>query len=160
VSCQICKIYGHPASDCWWRHGDDTDDEVDRNVKEVHAAAYGIDTNWHLDSGATDHIIGALNKLTVHDKYNGRDHVHTTDGNGMHISHIGHSVLHAPHSSLHLKNILHVPSASKNLLSVHRLALDNHVFLEFHPFFFLIKDMVTRPLPASAFLYRVFQASF
>jgi hypothetical protein len=41
-------------------------------------------------------------------------------------------------------NILHVPSASKNLLSVHRLALDNHVFLEFHPFFFLIKDLVTR----------------
>jgi hypothetical protein len=38
-------IYGHPTSDCWWHHGDDTDDEVDCNVKEVHAAAYGIDTN-------------------------------------------------------------------------------------------------------------------
>jgi hypothetical protein len=144
VRYQICKIYGHPASDCWWRRGNDTDDEVDRNVKEVHSAAYGIDTNWHLDSGAIDHITGALNKLTVHDKYNGRDHVHTADGNGMHISHIGHSVLHAPRSSLHLKNILDVPCASKNMLSVHRLALDNHVFLEFHPFFFLIKDLVTR----------------
>jgi hypothetical protein len=123
-----------PASDCWWRHGDDTDDELDRNVKEVHAAAYCIDTNWLLDSGATNHITGALNKLTVHDKYNGRDRVHTADGNGMHISHIGHSVLHTPSRPLHLKNILHVPSASKNLLSIHRLALDNHVFLEFHPF--------------------------
>jgi hypothetical protein len=61
----------------------------------------------------------------------------------MRISHIGHSVLHTPRSPLHLKNIIHV-SASKNLLSVHRLALDNHVFLEFHPIFFLIKDLVTR----------------
>jgi histone deacetylase 1/2 len=110
----------------------------------VHATAYGIDTNWHLDSGATNHITRALNKLTIHDKYNGCDRVHTVDGNGMHISHIGHSVLHTPSSPLHLKNILHVPSASKNLLSIHRLTLDNLVFLEFHPFFFLIKDLVTR----------------
>jgi hypothetical protein len=124
----------------------------------VHAAANGIDTNWRVDLGATDHITGALNKLTVHYKYNGRDRVHTTDGNGMQISHIGHVVLHTPSSPLHLKNILHVPSASKNMLSVHRLTLDNHVFLEFHPFFFLIKDLVTRRIlfkgPYHGGLYR------
>ena len=34
----------------------------------------------------------------------------------------------------------------KNLLSVHRIAIDNHVFLEFHPFFFLIKDQVTKKI--------------
>jgi hypothetical protein len=117
---------------------------VDRNVKEVHAPAYGINTNWHVDLGARDHITGALNKLAVDDKYNGCDRVHTADGNGMYISHIGHLVLYAPSSRLHLKNILHVPSASKNLLSIHRLTLDNHVFLEFHPFLFFIKDPVTR----------------
>jgi hypothetical protein len=39
----------------------------------------------------------------------------------MHISHIGHSKLSHPLSSFDLKNILHVPSASKNLLFVHRL---------------------------------------
>jgi hypothetical protein len=55
----------------------------------------------------------------------------------MHISHIGHSVLCTPHNSFHLHDILHVPSASKNLLSVHRFTLDNHVYIEFHPFFFL-----------------------
>jgi hypothetical protein len=62
----------------------------------------------------------------------------------MNISHIRNSILRTQHNSLHLKNILHVPSASKNLLSVHRLTLDNDVFLEFHPFFFFIKDRVTR----------------
>jgi hypothetical protein len=72
------------------------------------------------------------------------DHVHTADGNGMKINHIGRSILHTPNSSLHLKNILDVPSASKNLLSVHKLTLDNHVFIEYHPFFFLIKDLDTQ----------------
>jgi histone deacetylase 1/2 len=45
---------------------------------------------------------------------------------------------------LQLKNILHVPSASKNLLSIHKLARDNDVFVEFHAYFFLIKDRATR----------------
>jgi histone deacetylase 1/2 len=62
----------------------------------------------------------------------------------MHISHIGHSVLCTPHNSFNLNDILHVPSASKNLLSTHRFTLDNHVYIEFHPFFFLIKDQATR----------------
>jgi hypothetical protein len=44
------------------------------------------------------------------------------------IRHIGHSTLHTPHNSLQLKNILHVSSASKNLLSIHKLARDNDVF--------------------------------
>jgi hypothetical protein len=27
VTCQICKIHGHSASDCWWRNLDDSDDD-------------------------------------------------------------------------------------------------------------------------------------
>jgi histone deacetylase 1/2 len=144
VTCQICKIHDHPAQDCWWRYQDDNDDEGPRGDKGVLVAFYGVDTNWYTNTGATDHITGELNKLSTHDKYQGWDHVHTASGNGMHISHIGHSVLRTPHSSLHLNNILHIPQASKNLLSVHKLALDNNAFLEFHPFFFLIKDQATR----------------
>ena len=70
--------------------------------------------------------------------------MHTAGGNGMQISHTGHSLSCTPHSSFHLKDILHVSSASKNLLSVHRLTLDNDTFIEYHPFFFLIKDQATR----------------
>jgi hypothetical protein len=32
----------------------------------------------------------------------------------------------------------------KNLISVHRLTIDNSIFVELHPFFFLIKDQKTR----------------
>jgi len=48
--------------------------------------------------------------------------------------------LHTPSSVIHLNKILHVPKATKNLLSVHRLARDNNAFLEFHPSYFSIKD--------------------
>jgi hypothetical protein len=56
----------------------------------------------------------------------------------MYIAHVGHSVLHTPHSSIHLNNILHVPSGSESLLSAHKIALDNNAFVEFHLFLFLI----------------------
>jgi hypothetical protein len=72
-----------------------------------------------------DHITGALNKLNVHDKYNGRDRVHSTDNNGMHISHIGYSILHTPSSPLHLKNILHVPMHKKTCF----LFINSHLII-------------------------------
>jgi hypothetical protein len=115
-------------------------------VKTAGAAStgYGVDTNWYTDSDATDHITAELEKMMVRDKYHGSDHVHTTSGSGMAISNVGHSILHTPRKDLHLQNILHVPSASKSLVSVHRLTSDNDTFIEFHPNFFLIKDRVTR----------------
>jgi hypothetical protein len=60
------------------------------------------------------------------------------------ISHVGHSIVRTPAQKFHLNNLLHVPHASKNLLFVHQFTLDNRVFIEFHPFFFLIKDQVTK----------------
>ena len=62
----------------------------------------------------------------------------------MNISYVGDSIIKTPHRKIHLRKFLHVPSASKSLLSVHRIAIDNHVFLEFHPYFFLIKDQATK----------------
>jgi histone deacetylase 1/2 len=99
-----------------------------------------------MDTGATDHITGQLNKLHTHDDYRGCDQVHNAGGTGMTIQHIGRSTLHTPHTSLKLNDILHVPSATKNLLSAHRITLDNDAFIEIHPFFFLIKDQATKKI--------------
>jgi hypothetical protein len=97
--------------------------------------------------GATDHITRELEKLDVRTKYNGAYQVHTASGAGMNISHIEHSIISTHVCDLVLKNILHVPEAGKNLLSVHHFTFDNHTYLEYFSNFFLVKDLkMRRPL--------------
>jgi hypothetical protein len=80
----------------------------------------------------------------MHDKYLGKEQIQMVGGSGMSIQHVGHSLIHTPIQTLHLRNILHAPQANKHLLSVHRFTRDNNVFFEFHPYHFLIKDTPTR----------------
>jgi hypothetical protein len=96
--------------------------------------------------GAADHIMSELDKLAICDKYNGAEKVHTTSGVGMKISHTGKSFIHTPSHKLELCNVLYVPKATKNLMFIHHFTLDNNVFLEIHPWFFLIKDWDTRSI--------------
>jgi hypothetical protein len=39
--------------------------------------SYGVDTNWYVNSDATDHVTSELEKLTVQDKYGGHHQVHS-----------------------------------------------------------------------------------
>jgi hypothetical protein len=57
--------------DCWHRY----DEGYQGNSRSAGSATtnYGVDTNWYMDSGATDHITSELEKLTVRDKYHGHD---------------------------------------------------------------------------------------
>jgi hypothetical protein len=116
-----------------------------------------------IDTGATNHTTGQLNKLQIHEPYNGRDQVHNASGQGMEIANIGHSVLQTPQCSFKLKNILDVPDASMILLSAHKITLDNNAYIEIHPFFFLIKDKATQQTmfrgPCEGGLYLLFLVS-
>lgn len=141
VYCQVCGKEGHPAYRCYNQY-DSSYQGPPQKTAAAATSSYGVDTNWYMDTGATDHVTGELEKLTVHDKYHGGDQVHAANGTGMEIANVGHSFLHSP--NLHLRNILHVPQAHKNLCSVNRLARDNNVFLEFHPNHFFIKDQVSK----------------
>ena len=119
-----CRIFGKPgyiAKDCWYCFDEDesSSDEYDK-VAAAADGSYGVDTNWYLDSGATNHLTGELEKVTLKEKYHGKDQIHTASGAGMRIRHIGHSVFRTPRRKFHLRKILHVPSTDKNLLSVHR----------------------------------------
>lgn len=68
----------------------------------------------------------------------------TASGAGIAIAHIGQSTVSTPYKDIILKNILHVPSATKNLASIHRLTSDNNVSVEeYHPYYFFIKDQTT-----------------
>ena len=140
--CQVCKIKGHTADICWYRF--DEDFVPEEKYAGATSTSYGVDTNWYMDSGATDNITSNLEKLSIHDRYKGHDKIHTASGAGMEISHIGHSTVTTPSRDLHLNNVLYVPKANKNLVSVHRLTSDNSTFIEFHPDFFLIKDQATK----------------
>jgi len=143
VLCQICGKEGHPAYRCRKRFDNNYNGPPQKSVSSATSSSYGIDTNWYVDSGATDHITGELERLTTRNKYHGGDNVHAADGAGMEIAHVGHSTVSSPSRVFHLNNVLHVPQANKSLCSVNQLARDNHVYLEFHPDHFLIKEQGT-----------------
>ena len=78
--------------------------------------------------------------LSIHSEYEGQTEVVLGDGTGLQIAHIGSTTLSSPSRSLMLKETLHVPLIHKNLIFVHKFTHDNNVTIEFHPFFYLVKD--------------------
>ena len=63
---------------------------------------------------------------------------------GLVTSHVGHSYFSSPYSSKSfiLRNLLHVPNITKNLINVSQFAKDNDVYFEFHSSLCFVKDMV------------------
>ena len=81
---------GHVVKDCWYRF----DEDFVPRERTVNAANYnnnGGNGGWVIDTGATDHVTGELERLHVHDKYHGHDQIHAANGAGMDIAHIGHA---------------------------------------------------------------------
>jgi hypothetical protein len=140
--CQVCSRVGHTALNCWYRF----DENYVPDQRSANSSAHQNCSNvpWYTDIGATDHITGDLDRLTMHDKYLGTDQIIAANGTGMTISNIGNAIVPTSSRSLHLRSVLHVSSTHKNLKSVHRLTNDNDVFIEFHSSHFLIKDRQTK----------------
>lgn len=103
--CQICKEEGHGAWRCRKRYDKGFNNNVrnpagggdggrgsggrggggggNGNQRSANSAhSYGVDTNWYLDTGATDHVTDELEKLAVRDRYTGTDQIHTASGQG------------------------------------------------------------------------------
>jgi hypothetical protein len=76
----------------------------------------------------------------MHEKYTGHEQIHAANGGGMQITHVGNSIIITPSHILSLKNVLHVPNSHKNLVSFHHFTRDNHLYVEYHPYFLLLKD--------------------
>jgi hypothetical protein len=142
--CQVCFKKNHTAAECWHRF--DESYVPDQKLAATASSLYQIDPNWYVDSRATYHILNELEKLSVRNKYQGGDQIHTASGSGMNISYIGHTAFPTLSHSILLKDILYVPRSKKNLISVHHLTSDNSVFIELHPTFFLIKDQKTKTI--------------
>jgi histone deacetylase 1/2 len=142
--CQVCKKDGHTMIDCWYRFDESFVAPEEKSANIVAHGGYGVDSNWYSDTGAIDHVTGELDKMMIRDRYNGGEQIHMANGSGMDITHVGRVICHTPERNLFLNNVLYVPSTTKNLVSVHRLASDNNAYFEFHPNHFLIKDQTTK----------------
>ena len=87
-----------------------------------------------------------LNQLRDPTDYKGKAKVTVGNGHTLPILHTGYNSIRTlkPSQSLLLKDVLHVPDVTKNLLSISQFTRDNAVTLEFGALSCVIKDKVTK----------------
>ncbi|KAG8495625.1 hypothetical protein CXB51_013396 [Gossypium anomalum] len=100
--------------------------------------------HWYPDSGATNHVTPTMTNLTDVSPYTGTGQVSMGNGESVSIDNVGSSNILAGSRLLRLRDVLHVPTACKNLISVGQFAKDNNVYFEFHPVLYFVKDIQTR----------------
>jgi hypothetical protein len=101
------------------------------------------DHKWLLDSPTSHNITSDLKNLSIHSEYDDTNEVVIGDGSGLTVSYIGSLTLKSPKRTFILYDTLCVPNIYKNIISVHHFTSQNNVFLEFYPFYFLVKDQTT-----------------
>ncbi|KAF7834841.1 Retrovirus-related Pol polyprotein from transposon TNT 1-94 [Senna tora] len=85
--------------------------------------------------------------MQLQQQYDGGEKVYISNGQGLSIPNIGESYILANKDAiLQLKNLLHVPSITKNLLSVSKLAKDNNIFFEFYANEVFVKCQETKEI--------------
>ena len=127
---------GHIAKSCPQFHS--------QNVSiNCATASNGRDKNWLLDSAASHNITSDLSNLSIYSEYDGTNEVILGDGSDLAVSHIGSLALHSPHRTFTFRDTLYVLNLCKNLISVHHLTKQNNVFVEFHSFYFLVKNKIS-----------------
>ncbi|MCH81099.1 retrovirus-related Pol polyprotein from transposon TNT 1-94, partial [Trifolium medium] len=170
IQCQICSKPNHDAAICWYRYHPSPSVS---NAPRGHPAAQPRPQNfnhhmrpsahlalpyypgapseasWYPDSGASHHLTYDPYNLAQSSPYFGHDQVMMGNGQGVSIHSLGQSSFHSPSDpsvKLELKDLLHVPSISKNLLSVSKFAQDNNVIFEFHPYKCFVKSQASRQI--------------
>lgn len=104
-------------------------------------------TAWFPDSGASFHVTGDARNIQEPFPFDGPEQIFIGNGQGLDIQSSGSSVFYSPsipHIPLTLHNLLHVPSITKNLISVSQFARDNSVFFEFHADHCLVKSQANK----------------
>ena len=109
-------------------------------------APSGSVSTWHPDTRATHYVTPDLSQLQLHEDFSGSDKLRVADGTGKPIKHVGSSLLMSDNRFVHLNHILHVPSMTKSLLSVHKFCQDNNAYFQFTDTGFIVKDKTTQTL--------------
>ncbi|KAH9750824.1 retrovirus-related pol polyprotein from transposon RE1 [Citrus sinensis] len=137
-------------------HAPDMNASVSHHSSDIHSApgaAYienfegPADEGWYLDSGATHHITNNMANMHIRDQFTGADQLIIGNGQGLPITHVGDASFlfkssnsTHKHSPIALKDILLVPSITKNLLSISKLTTDNNLSVEFFGNVCFVKD--------------------
>ena len=87
----------------------------------LNASDTSYDKPWITDSGATDHMTFESSLFITYSPCPSTRKVVTADGSLTTVAGIGDVQIN---SSLTLKNVLHVPKLSTNLISIHKLTHD------------------------------------
>lgn len=101
------------------------------------------DEDWLADSGANNYIMGDLENLTIQQPYNEAENVAVGNGSSLPIAHMGSSSFKTQDAIVQLKNILHCPNATSNLLSINCFYRDNNCYFKLTDTYFLVKDNLT-----------------
>lgn len=106
------------------------------------------DPLWYPDSGASHHVTNYSSNFNSKSSYTGSEKIKLGNGAGLKITQIGSTTLStsSSSSSFVLNNLLHVPTVTKNLLSVSQFARDSHVYFEFFPNFSFVKNHETKEI--------------
>lgn len=95
---------------------------------------------WFVDSGAYSHITNELENLTLQQQpFQCHELVVVGSGGSLEIENTSLAIFHSSKSQFHLRNILHCPKATTNLLSIQKLCQDNHCYFKLTPSHFFVK---------------------
>lgn len=101
---------------------------------------------WYFDSGATSHITNNFQHMVNPQPAAPQDGIMVGNGSHIQVSHTGTGVLTTPLVNFHLKNLLHTPYITHNLLSVHKFASDNSCYLVLDSYGLTIQDQSTHKI--------------
>lgn len=129
---------------CYNRFDQNYQGPTNNNNNSFFASTESVGTlEWLFDSGA-NHITTNANNLNKKIEYRGGEKLVAGNGQELPIYNTGTFVLHSNNGIINLKNILHVPGDTRNLLSILKLTFDNNAIVDFHPFSVFVKDKVLK----------------
>ena len=140
-TCQICGKNGHTALDCYHRmnfayQGRHAPSKLASMAASAMTAtansASSHSSSWLTDTGCSDHVTPDLSQLSLTSQAtNGQESVTVGNGQELPVTHVGNGKLQTSSHCFRLDNILRVPNLASNLLSVHKLCLQNNAFCYF-----------------------------
>lgn len=164
--CHLCERPGHIVSNCFRRFdrtfhpptysprfgessqafhaSPHTQNFQSQLSSSLHASPQTVnDPAWYMDSGANYHVTPFTEQLEHVDSVGKHTHLLTCTGDVTPIVGVGSGSLSLPHSKLSLRDVLVVPNATKNLLSVHKLTTDNAIDVTFSGGQCVVKDKIS-----------------